>query len=45
MLQPIDEMAIKERTKHKFKVQSLCVDDDFADEGLDTVVRFTTYWL
>ena len=45
MLLPIDEMAIKECIKHKFMVQSLCVDDDFADEGLDTAVRFTTYWL
>ena len=45
MLLPIDEMAIKECTNHMLMVQSLCVDDDFADEGLDTVVRFTTYWL
>lgn len=38
MLQPMDETAIAERTKHKFMVQSMCVDDTFEADELDNAV-------
>ena len=43
MLQPMDEVAVAERTKHKFMVQSMCVDEGFNADDLDTAVRHSIY--
>ena len=45
MLLPMDEVAVKGSIKHNFLVQSLHVDDDFAAEGLDTLVRITDCYI
>ena len=38
MLQPMNETAIAERSKHKFMVQSMCVGDNFVADDLDNAV-------
>ena len=38
MLQPMEDVPVSERNKHKFMVQTMCVDDSLSPEILDEAV-------
>ena len=38
MLQPMEDVPVSERNKHKFMVQTMCVDDSLSPETLDEAV-------
>ena len=39
MLQPMEDVSLADRMKHKFMVQSMCVDDSISPDILDEAVN------